>query len=182
MRNAGVVSGARQRTVAVVVVLSSILCLGAFASVAWAGKGVVGVFGAGGAGDGQFANAYGTAVNPASGDVYVVDQFGYRVEQFDASGTFVRAFGWGVADGNGAAETCTSNCQGGIPGSGDGQFDTPQGVAVDQADGSVYVVDGNNNRVEKFNASGVYQSQFGTAGNGDGQFAGVCRRHRQPPD
>jgi DNA-binding beta-propeller fold protein YncE len=138
----------------------------------WAGKGVVSVFGSSGSGDGQFANAYGTAVNLGTGDVYVVDQVNHRVEQFDAGGVFVRAFGWGVADGSTAAQTCTSSCQAGVPGSGDGQFDTPQGIAIDQSDDSVYVVDGANNRVEKFDASGVYQSQFGTSGSGDGQFSG----------
>jgi DNA-binding beta-propeller fold protein YncE len=44
-------------------------------------------------------------------------------------------------------------------------------VAVDPASGAVYVVDTGNNRVEKLNAAGVYQSEFGSTGSGTGQFA-----------
>jgi hypothetical protein len=35
----------------------------------------------------------------------------------------------------------------------------------------VYVADGNGDRVEKFDSSGAYISQFGSAGSGNGQFA-----------
>ncbi len=167
----GVVGGARERT-ALLTVAVALCALATGASVAWAGKGVVSVFGSPGSGDGQFADAGATAVNLASGDVYVVDPFDNRVERFDASGTFLGAFGWGVADGNAAAEACSSGCQSGIAGSGDGQFDTPQGIAIDQSDGSVYVVDGNNDRVEKFDASGTYLSQFGSFGSAEGQLSG----------
>jgi DNA-binding beta-propeller fold protein YncE len=168
-----VLAGARRPARGLVlVVLTVLLCSGLCASSAWAGKGVVSVFGASGSGDGQFANAFGTAVNLSSGDVYVVDQGNDRVEQFDASGGFVRAWGWGVADGNAAFETCTSGCQAGQAGSGNGQLDGPQGIAIDQSGGSVYVVDANNNRVEKFSATGAYLSQFGSAGSAEGQFSG----------
>ncbi len=54
-------------------------------------------------------------------------------------------------------------------GSGNGQFNAPWGVAVDSA-GNMYVADTNNNRIQKFNSSGVYVSQFGSAGSGNGQF------------
>lgn len=58
----------------------------------------------------------------------------------------------------------------GTSGTGNGQFTgTPGGIAVD-ASGNVFVTDPYNNRVQKFNSSGVYQSQFGTAGAGNGQF------------
>ena len=48
----------------------------------------------------------------------------------------------------------------GASGSGNGQFSTPLGVAVDDATGDVYVVDQGHSRVEKFTAEGVYISQF----------------------
>lgn len=50
-----------------------------------------------------------------------------------------------------------------------GQFDSPRGVAV-APDGSVYVVDMRNARVERFNADGTFARQFGGPGRGDGQF------------
>ncbi|HST54342.1 MAG TPA: hypothetical protein VLJ42_00405 [Solirubrobacteraceae bacterium] len=60
----------------------------------------------------------------------------------------------------------------GSPGAGDGQFSAPTGgVAVRQSTGDVYVVDIGNERVQRFDADGVYLGQFGTAGSGDGQFS-----------
>jgi DNA-binding beta-propeller fold protein YncE len=54
-------------------------------------------------------------------------------------------------------------------GSGDGQFYEPKGIATD-ATGNIYIVDTNNNRVQKFTANGAYISKFGSLGSGDGQF------------
>jgi DNA-binding beta-propeller fold protein YncE len=48
----------------------------------------------------------------------------------------------------------------GVAGSGSGEFSAPDGVAVDQGTHDVYVVDRDNNRVEKFNSSGGYLSQL----------------------
>ena len=38
------------------------------------------------------------------------------------------------------------------------------------SDGSVYVSDPYNNRIQKFTSEGVFVSQWGTSGTGDGQF------------
>ena len=57
----------------------------------------------------------------------------------------------------------------GTQGSGDGQFDTPVGVAVD-ASGNVWVADYGNNRIQKFDSSGSFLSKWGSYGTGDGQF------------
>lgn len=48
----------------------------------------------------------------------------------------------------------------GSPGSGNGQFNEPRGVAL-TANGDVYVADTKNNRVQKFSPSGEYLAQFG---------------------
>jgi len=53
----------------------------------------------------------------------------YRIQKFDSNGTFLTA--WGSA------------------GSGDGQFNSPGGVAV-EGGGSVYVADAGNYRIQKF--------------------------------
>ena len=50
--------------------------------------------------------------------------------------------------------------EGGTGGSGNGELAGPSGVAVNEATGSVYVVDRGNNRVEKYDASGAYIEQF----------------------
>jgi hypothetical protein len=85
-------------------------------------------------------------------------------------GTFLLAFGWGVADGKDAFETCTSACQAGIPGSGDGQFNAPIGLAVDGS-GHLFVTDGGNNRIQEFDNTGKFLTTWGSFGTGNGQFS-----------
>jgi DNA-binding beta-propeller fold protein YncE len=55
-------------------------------------------------------------------------------------------------------------------GSGANALSDPQGVAIDQSTGDVYVVDSANDRVEIFSASGAFISAFGSKGTGNGQF------------
>jgi DNA-binding beta-propeller fold protein YncE len=57
----------------------------------------------------------------------------------------------------------------GTPGSGQGQFAYPLGVAVDAA-GDVYVSDMGNHRIVKYTSEGVWITQWGTEGSGDRQF------------
>lgn len=60
----------------------------------------------------------------------------------------------------------------GSEGSGQGQFDEPGGVAVDQSSGDVYVYDAGNRRVERFNSSGSkLEGQFDGSAAPTGQFA-----------
>ena len=54
-------------------------------------------------------------------------------------------------------------------GSGDGQFNQPYGIAV-APDGSVYVTEDNNKRVQKFTADGTFILKWGSSGTGNGQF------------
>jgi len=71
---------------------------------------------------------------------------------------FTGAFGWGVLNGASELQHCAGepapNCQPGAAGNGEGQFDDPVAIAVNEASGNLYVVDKNNDRVEIFNASG----------------------------
>ena len=131
----------------------------------------------GGAG-GEMFEPHAVAVNQATGDVYVRDRRNQRVQQFSATGAFVRAWGWdvvqtgGVGDDStapaGEFEVCSvaSQCQGGAGGSGVGQFGAfnsaagfaGTGIAVapagSAAAGDVFVVDPQNRRVLRFNADG----------------------------
>lgn len=59
----------------------------------------------------------------------------------------------------------------GAPGASDGQFNNASFLATGP-DGSVYVSDASNNRVQKFTADGAFLLSFGTAGSGAGQFNG----------
>jgi DNA-binding beta-propeller fold protein YncE len=57
----------------------------------------------------------------------------------------------------------------GSPGSGPGQFASPEGVAVDGA-GNVYVTDTYNHRVQAFTNDGEFLMQWGSFGSAPGQF------------
>jgi hypothetical protein len=132
-----------------------------FASAAAAPEFLV-QFGELGQGAGQTQRVLGMATNSTNGHVYVAESANNRISEFTAWGEFVRAFGWGVDDGSPALQTCTaaSGCQAGTAGSNPGQLDSPRSVAVDSA-GNVYVVDGTNHRVEKFDATGQFLLMFG---------------------
>ena len=58
---------------------------------------------------------------------------------------------------------------GGGQGTGDGEFDSAGGVAA-ASDGSVYVTDPFQHRIQKFTSEGVFVSKWGREGTGDGQF------------
>src|SRR3990170_211225 len=107
-------------------------------------------WGSNGSGDGQFNYSYCIAAD-GSGNVYISELYGYRVQKFTTSGSFILK--WGTQ------------------GSGDGQFDRSLGVAIDGS-GNVYVADDNNHRVQKFDSSGSFMLKWGSFGSGDGQFYG----------
>lgn len=106
----------------------------------------------------------------SSGNIYIAYSGENSIQIFDSSFNLLFGFGWGVETGASQFEICTSSCLAGISGTGNGQFNSPQSVAVDSSTGNIFVSDSGNNRIQIFNSSGVYQSQFGSLGSGDGQF------------
>ena len=57
----------------------------------------------------------------------------------------------------------------GTHGDGEGQFDLPWGITVDEL-GDVYVADWRNDRVQKFTSEGDFVLEFGRSGAGNGEF------------
>ena len=124
-------------------------------------------------GGGLFSTPRGVAVNQTgngkvpAGTFYVVDSGNRRIQRFGPTGDFVSAWGWGVATGKEAFEICevAASCRAGLPGAGAGAFGSngAQGIAVDQANGNVYVSDQafQNRRIDVFSASGAFQGAFG---------------------
>jgi hypothetical protein len=122
---------------------------------------------------GQVDGPSSIATDPVSGHLYVDDYANARIVELDAWGEFVKAWGWGVADGAEELQTCgpganppTATCQRGSKGSGVGQFSQLSGgIAVDAA-GDIYVgdladQDSGNHRVQKFDSDGNFLLMFG---------------------
>jgi len=125
-----------------------------------------------GAANSEFGGVLGVAVDPSSGAVYVEDRPNHRIEKYTPSGEFVLMFGGDVNKTSGG-DVCsaTEECQAGVTASsgeaGEGRFHE-WGVGAFLAVGSsgtVYV--GDENRVQIFSSSGVYQTQIELPGGGD---------------
>jgi PKD repeat protein len=125
--------------------------------------------------------------NPPTGTyLYVVDQGNARIEAFSPAGVYAFQFGTGILDSpygivtdgeylfvtdSGKNKVFVFNLLGqlitsfGSSGSGNGQFDSPEGIALD-ARGLLYIIDTNNNRFEIFDRSGNFIYAFGSYGSG----------------
>ena len=152
----------------VLIVLCACLSLGGMAQAETT------VCGAGSAA-GQCANPTAVAADWTAGRIYVADSDNNRIDVFSTAGSFLLAFGWGVADGvTSAPQDCgpqatppTASCFKGLPGGGAGQLAAPQHVAVDNDPASpafqaVYVTDANLG-VQRFTAEGGFVQRFGEA-------------------
>lgn len=117
-----------------------------------------GSFGAKGAGDGQFDEPSGVAVNDSSGDVYVYDAGNHRVEWFNSTGSKLEGQFNGSASPTGqfsAPTVLTEHAEHG----------TLFNLAIDNdpsspSVGDVYVVDPGSEVIDKFSATGTYLSQL----------------------
>jgi DNA-binding beta-propeller fold protein YncE len=109
------------------------------------------VWGSEGAGPGQFQAPRAVAVGP-DGSVYVADSGNHRIQKFDAEGNLVLTWGTQGSIDNNTAQP--------------GTFNEPWGVAVGP-DGSVYVADTWNHRIQKFDANGQFQTMWGVFGQAE---------------
>ncbi len=113
-----------------------------------------------GLGDGEFARPEGIAIG-SDGSVFVTDVFNNRVQKFDSNGAFITKWGnYCVMDVDDDG-TPDQLCEGG--------FYLPRSIAIGP-DGSVYVSDSSNHRVQKFDGNGVFMTQWGSMGSEERQF------------
>ncbi|XP_019857333.1 PREDICTED: E3 ubiquitin-protein ligase TRIM71-like [Amphimedon queenslandica] len=100
--------------------------------------------------NGQFKAPRGIAVD-SQGLVYVTDANNHRIQKFSPDGKFVGHFG--------------------SKGSGPGQLNKPNGIAIDTAaTGLVYVSEWSNNCLSVFTREGVFICRFGKGGSDIDQF------------
>ncbi len=109
------------------------------------------------------------AVNDETHDVYVADTGNHRVDEFEAGGAFVRAWGWGVVNGKAELQVCEGTCKAGISGKEPGELEDPVFVVVNNdllspSYGDVYVGDQGNNLVTKFTSEGALVPTWGNNG------------------
>ena len=140
-----------------------------------------------GSGASQFINApcigcFGIAVESSTGNYYVVDPGNSRVQKFDSDGNFLLMWGFGVATGANALQTCVAPgpCQAGQYGVAPGQMQQPNSIAVDNSSGpnagTVYVVDINRDLVLKYSPTGAYLGSIDGTGSPDGVFQNLAQR------
>jgi hypothetical protein len=144
---------------------------------------------------GGFNTPQGIAVNQATGAVYVTDGFNFRIQQFTASGLFVRAWGQDVIKtsapndtGTTALEGCdatagntASDCKTGTTGATGGAFAStfvgyPAVVPASAPNGgNLLVADPGNRRVQEFTPTGAFVRTFGyDVATGGGTGFEIC--------
>ncbi len=106
-------------------------------------------------GDGQFNAPTGMALD-SRGNVYVADADNHRVQKFSPDGKFLTKWGSSqcIVD---SSKTCQD------------KFNFPFDIAIDSLD-NVYVLDSGNHRVQKFNSTSSYMTEWGSNGSSVIQF------------
>ena len=127
-------------------------------------------WGSPGIGDGQFNLPIGIAIGPL-GNIFVSDHYNDRIHKFDSNGNLIGWWGGCTDAGHAGSGHWHDPGSGHQPqsGSGEGQFFSPEGIAIDRL-GYVYIADHSNFRVQKFTNDGIFVTEWGSSGSGDGQF------------
>jgi DNA-binding beta-propeller fold protein YncE len=116
--------------------------------------------------DGKFQRAIGDPEKFARPAGIAVDPEGTRIYAVDIGGTSSNEHKVLVFDAKSGAHLFDI----GKRGTGPGEFNLPRDAVV-APDGSIYIVDGGNFRVQKFSADGKFISTFGAIGRQQGQFS-----------
>ncbi len=88
-------------------------------------------------------NMHGIVYNPYNSYIYVSNTPNDKMEVFDVNGTFLFEFGYGV-------------------------LYNPTKAAVNPGNGNIFIVD--SDRIMKFSSDGIYLTEWGSYGSGNGQF------------
>jgi DNA-binding beta-propeller fold protein YncE/glucose/arabinose dehydrogenase len=138
------------------------------------------------------------AVDPSSGNVYVLDKYNSQIQKFTSNGTFISKWGgYGIGEErltapsgiavdpssgnvyvvdtyNAEIKKFTSDgkflAMWGDYGKSGERLNAPSGIAVDPSSGNVYVVDTYNAEIKKFTSNGTFVTKWGSHGKNDGQL------------
>jgi DNA-binding beta-propeller fold protein YncE len=108
-------------------------------------------FGSVGGGDGQVDEPRGLAIDGA-GNVWVADSKNNRIQEFSSTGAYINKWG-----GSGSGGISSSQQ--------DGKFSRPYDLDFD-AEGTLWVADRNNNRIQRMQPDGTFLSNLGPLAGG----------------
>ena len=149
---------------------SILLSVFAFAQFSYADLSFSDEFGSSGTDDDEFNRPSDLALSRDGTSLYVVDRDNDRVKIFEITGGNNCPSGTEDIIND---EVCFDD-DFGSTGSSNGRFDTPTSLAIDMGNGDVYVVDSDNNRVQRFQADGDFDNlTFGSSDNGDDEYLGT---------
>jgi DNA-binding beta-propeller fold protein YncE len=129
-------------------------------------------------------NARGCALD-TDGNLLVAERGLDRIKRFDDTGTTIDTISQENPDGLAVAsgdivwavdstddtleqwdEVTTTS-----PSDGNGNLNAPEGIAIKQSSGRIYVADTANHRIEYFDSAGAYEGKWGREGSDTGQFS-----------
>jgi len=163
-----------------VLFFASLLFFGSFASsqIVYAEPSFSLEFGSFGTDEGEFKSPSGLALDAGSDLLYVADTENDRIQIIDVDGSC-----------SGSDELANDVCfvdEFGDSGDGEGEFDSPTALVLDTGTDLLYIVDSGNNRIQIIDVNGncsgntklgdngnddvCFVDEFGTVGNGDGEF------------
>ncbi len=159
-----------------VLFFASLLFFGSFASsqMVYAEPSFSLEFGSSGNDDGEFDQPSGLALDTGNDFLYVADTDNYRIQIIDVNGNC-----------SGNIELADDICfvdEFGRSGSGDGDFNSPTGLAFDGSNDMLYVADTGNERIQIIEVDGscsgndeladdvCFIDEFGERGDDDGEF------------
>jgi sugar lactone lactonase YvrE len=125
--------------------------------------------------DGTFEGEFDglTGIASIGNVVFTTESDNARVQRFNATtGAFQLMAGRDVDPAGGmGAETCIAGCKRGMQGSGPGELADPGGIDVNGAAARLWIADQGNERIQRWDSVLMtYQTEFGSAGAGQGQF------------
>ena len=125
-------------------------------------------FGSQGSSDDEFDMPTDLALSNDGKNLYIVDSKNDRIKVYDLTSGDDCPSG---TDDVIKDEVCFDDIFG-SSGTSNGRFDIPTDLAVDPDTGDIYVIDSNNNRVQKFESDGDFDIDFGSDDSGDNDYLG----------